>query len=266
LRVGPVNAETKQWLGTPAQDALRLELAESPAAARLLRRCGSLCYPPGLKAGHVERLDQLVKKFPNYDEQLLKDYLYAGRQDIERTIDFLESSSTADDFAARLKWRAEGGEIKIGPKVEDQPKFATKRSEELGVKHGKQFADTGGYTDVGYQNPFEATGGQGIDDVRVKGLDVYKDEVWVIDYKGGIAGRGAVIEGQLELDWVVGNIRKLYLEGGAQGQKWAMDLARALREGRLRGMKIGTVVDRGAVGATTVQKTWTYPPLPLQLY
>jgi hypothetical protein len=261
-KIGAVNAETQSWLGLRKQDALRLELIESPAAARALRKCGSLCFPPGLQPHHVERLERVLKRVGTYDEEMVRNYLYSWRSDIETGINFLEAAQSPRDFAGRIAWRMEKGKIVFGPGPEELTAFKVQRSAELGVTHGKTFSGQMGLNDVGFQNPFEHIGGhgQGFDDIRIKGTDIYKDEVYCIDYKGGIGGQGAVIPGQLDLDWVVKNIRRLYLEGGAQGQKWAIDLAKALREGRLKGIMLGTPVEAGLPGATKVITTWTYPP------
>ncbi len=72
--------------------------------------------------------------------------------------------------------------------------------------------------------------------------------------------RGACLttnsKGQGELDWVVGNIQRLHHEGGPKGQEYARQLARALREGRLKGIAYSTPM----TDVTRVIKAWKYEP------
>jgi hypothetical protein len=120
-----------------------------------------------------------------------------------------------------------------------------------------------GLEGVGFDNPIK--GGrylQGLDDVMKKGPSLDTGEVWVVEYKGGTS---QLSKGQMEFDWIVGNIRRLYTEGGPTGQQWARTLAKALREGRLRGVAYSTPLIGNAPQPTTTLKTWTYPAMSLKL-
>lgn len=95
-----------------------------------------------------------------------------------------------------------------------------------------------------------------------KGPSLDIGDVYVLEYKGGESG---LAKGQMELDWIVGNIRRLYTEGGPAGQQWARTLAKALREGRLKGIAYSTPLVGNAPQPTKTIKTWTYPATPLKL-
>ena len=130
---------------------------------------------------------------------------------------------------------------------------------------GRAQAAKDGLKVTAFESPFKmGSHGQGIDDlaveaaegiegVAVKGPSLETDLVYVLEHKGGEAG---LRKGQMEIDWIVTNIQRLYREGGPEGRKWAGVLAKALEEGRLRGRAYSTEVVKDAAGATTVIKDW----------
>jgi hypothetical protein len=82
--------------------------------------------------------------------------------------------------------------------------------------------------------------------------------VYIVEYKGGPSA--GLLPGQMERAWVVKNIQRLYLEGGTDGRIWAERLAKALGEGRLRGIAYSTKQE-AAIASQTITETighWDY--------
>lgn len=128
---------------------------------------------------------------------------------------------------------------------------------------GRVQANKDGLVGVGFDNPIKrGRYDQGFDDVMKKGPNLDIGEVYVVEYKGG---ESRLAKGQMELDWIIGNIRRLYTEGGPDGQAWARILAKALREGRLKGIAYSTPLIGNAPQPTQTIKTWTYEARNLKL-
>jgi len=179
----------------------------------------------------------------------------------------LEGTKDAASLNAWLKfYNTEGGGAitRVAPKEDPKAIFErTQRAHDHGVKFGKEQAAKENLRDVGFKNPFEKTGafGQGFDDIRKQGgLDTQLDngDVYIVEYKGGEA---SLSPAQGELDWVVKNIQRLYHEGGSEGRAYAQQLARALREGRLKGVAYSTPL----TDVTLTIKTWDYGKVKIKL-
>ncbi|HLT40899.1 MAG TPA: hypothetical protein VK034_31695, partial [Enhygromyxa sp.] len=133
---------------------------------------------------------------------------------------------------------------------------------DMGVKHGQAYAQSsagGNLKPAGFVNPFEHIGshGQGFDDIMGAADDLDKADVFIVEYKGGTA---KLSDGQMELAWVLGNIRRLAVDGGDAGRRWADTLMRAFREGRLKGVAFSTELDGAAVKPTKKIQEWSYKP------
>ncbi|HZF07459.1 MAG TPA: hypothetical protein VFE33_01590 [Thermoanaerobaculia bacterium] len=263
-RLGPVTEETKPVL--EKNDALRGALAESPLAAAVLKKCSSSCFPPNATRAQIERLERYLRALgPGYDEAALRQYLYDRRDLLDSAIAGLEQAKTVgrlNGWLAFYNTEGEGGISRVRP-YEDPAYIAevVRRSHDFGVKYGELQAQSEGMVDVGFENPIQIGGfDQGFDDVLHKGASLDLGDVYVVEYKGGTAG---LKPGQMEYEWVVGNIQRLYAEGGARGQDWARVLAKALREGRLRGIAYSTKISAGSPLPTTTIGTWSYQPTRL---
>jgi len=260
-RLGPVNEETKPLL--EKNDALRGALAESPLAAAVLKKCNSPCFPPNATRAQIERLERYLQKIgPGYDEAALRQYLYDRRDLLDSALSGIEQAKTVGRLNGWLSFYNTEGEAGI-PRVrpyEDPAYIAemVRRAHDFGVKYGKSKAGADGLTGVGFDNPIKIGGyDQGFDDVMHNGPSLDIGEVYIVEYKGGSA---RLAPGQMEFDWVVTNIRRLYNEGGPVGQAWARVLAKALREGRLKGIAYSTPISAGSPLPTTTVGTWTYTP------
>jgi hypothetical protein len=86
----------------------------SPAARRILTRCGSLCIPPGLTDAQCTRIeDFLVRaqrmtgrggtRFGDTHEWLLREHFYGRRADIDQAIDLLERVANLNGLEATLR-------------------------------------------------------------------------------------------------------------------------------------------------------------------
>jgi hypothetical protein len=110
---------------------------------------------------------------------------------------------------------------------------AVEQSYEIGVAEGRRLLEGRGWGQWDqWINPFEFNGryGQGLDDVFVDDVG----RLWVVEYKGGTA---ELSPGQMSLDWVQRNIRRLR----AAGYDHAADpLQAALDAGTLRGVVVYT--------------------------
>src|SRR6185436_15398517 len=240
-RLGPVNAETKPLL--EKNDALRGALAESPLAAAALKKCSSPCFPPNATRAQIERLERYLRAIgPGYDEAALRQYLYDRRDLLDSALSGLEQAKTVGRLNGWLTFYNNEGEAGI-PRVrpyEDPAYIAemVRRAHDIGVKYGEIQAKADGLVDVGFENPIKIGGyDQGFDDVMHTGASLDTGDVYIVEYKGGGA---KLAPGQMSFDWVVTNIRRLYNEGGSVGQDWARVLAKALREGRLKGIAYST--------------------------
>ncbi|HYU35974.1 MAG TPA: DUF4157 domain-containing protein [Thermoanaerobaculia bacterium] len=260
-RLGPVNEETKPLL--EKNDTLREALVESPLAAVVLKKCSSPCYPPNATQAEIQRLERYLRNVgPGYDEAALRKYLYDRRGELTAAISQLEQSKTPADLNAKLAFLNTKGEkgIEKLPARED-PRIRgelVERAHDIGVKYGESQAKADGLIDVGFDNPIQIGGfDQGFDDVMRQGPNLDTGDVYIVEYKGGSA---RLAPGQMEFDWVVGNIRRLYNEGGSAGQSWARALAKALREGRLKGVAYSTPLSGGSPLPTAKVGTWAYKP------
>ena len=266
-RLGRMDADSEVKLRS--DEPLRKALVEQPRAAAALKKCASPCYPPGVTADQVKRLDRLLSRLGetgSYDEAALKKYLYDRRGDLDKAISQIEGVQNAGHLNSYLKFFNEGGEIKrLPPKGDPKILLAEHdRAHDFGVEKGRTQAQAEGKSPAGFTNPFERQGryGQGFDDVMKKGPNVDLGEVFVVEYKGGDA---VLAKGQMELDWIIGNIRRLYTEGGPAGQQWARTLAKALRDGRLKGVAYSTPVKDGQPQPTKTIATWNYPSTNIKL-
>ena len=270
-RLGPMDGESRTRL--EANPELRKALVESEFAMRMLKKCASSCFPEEMTPEQVRRLETLLRRIQymggeSVDEDALKKFLYDRREDLAAAVTTLEGTKDASSLNAWLKFYNTGGEERIKtvkPKESPAAIFErTERAHDHGVKFGKQQAQKDNLRDVGFKNPFETQGafGQGFDDIRKLGglLDsqLANGDIYVAEYKGGEA---RLSEGQGELDWVIKNIRRLYTDDGDEGRVYAQQLARALREGRLKGIAYSTPL----TDVTHTIKTWDYGKVNIKL-
>lgn len=271
---GPISPETEKLL--IGNDALRGALKENSLAAKVLKKCASPCFPENATAEQVRRLEVLlerVAKTGSYDEALLREYLYKRRDllasavaDLETFVTQrrLQSGSAAKDLNAWLGFMTDPAKAVV--KLDDPLVKLARRNlaHDIGVLGGRAQATKDGLAVTRFESPFRmGSHGQGLDDVAAEGIegiaskgpDLDKGLVYVLEHKGGEA---TLRPGQMEIDWIVTNIQRLYREGGADGRRWAGILAKALEEGRLRGRAYSTAVVKDATGATTVIKDWVY--------
>jgi hypothetical protein len=245
-KLGPVDPNTKLLL--ESDDGLRKALVENELAASALKKCTSPCFPK-MDPKQVERLEHILKglkKTGDYDEALLKQFLADNRDNLDEAIHAITGWSSSKDLDAFLRFAAEGDIEKIASKLD--PKLMSemkRRAHDVGVEYGEKQAikdglTKGGVGGVKWENPITAGEfGQGFDDIMVKGGDLDSGLVYIVEYKGGRAG---LSPGQMSLEWVKGNIKKLSLYDGPHGREMAEKLARALKEGRLRGVVYSTPV------------------------
>ncbi|MDQ4136266.1 MAG: hypothetical protein M3158_08795, partial [Pseudomonadota bacterium] len=266
-QLGKMDAESEARLRK--DEALRKTLTEGSLAAAALKKCASPCFPPDIMPEQVARLDRLLSRLAEtggYDQAALKKYLYDRRADLDKAISQIEGVHTGKDLDTWLDFYNRGREVKKLPPKGD-PKLLMEqrdRAHDVGVDRGRAKAKADGLDPIAFKNPFERQGryGQGFDDVMKKGPSQDTGEIWIVEYKGGDA---RLSTGQMELDWVIGNIRRLYLEGGPDGQQWARTLTKALREGRLRGVAYSTPLIGNAPQTTVQVGAWTYKPTNLKL-
>jgi hypothetical protein len=129
------------------------------------------------------------------------------------------------------------------------------RAHDVGEAGGRAAAGKAGLTVSNFKSPFPGKFSQGFDDIALDGKNWDTDIIYILEHKGGPGGK--LDPGQMEIDWVVGNIQRLYREGGADGRMWAQRLQKALDEGRLRGRAYHTP-DVKAPDATDVIRDWNY--------
>jgi regulator of replication initiation timing len=255
---GAMTDETTEML--LKNESLRRSLVENSLAATVLKKCASPCFPPEATALHVERLERFlekIKKTGAYNEEALREFLYKRRGALDSALsDIIGGTNDAAHLNSLLEYFNSGGKITKGV---DRAAIAGKVEQSflIGESGGRAAASSAGLQSVQFENPFRYIGkyGQGFDDVMAKGVNLDKDMIYILEYKGG----GATLDaGQMELQWVVDNIQRLYREGGVEGQKWAQKLAAALSEGRLRGRAYSTPITNGAADATAMIKEWNY--------
>ena len=259
--LGSITSETEEML--VKNEALRKALLKNSLAAQALKKCASPCFPPGATSEQIERLERFlerIKKTGTYDEEALRQYLAKRRVDLDAALnDIINGTNDSTRLNQLLKFFNSDGKVTkgIAPEVIAAQKAL---AHDIGVTYGRIQAGNEGLVSAHFVNPFEHIGshGQGFDDIMLRGKDIERDIVYIIEYKGGKAD---LAPGQMELQWVIDNIKRLYREGGPSGQKWARDLAKALEEGRLRGRGYSTPVDKGAASVTEVLndgKDWIY--------
>ncbi|MGM9474532.1 eCIS core domain-containing protein [Pseudarthrobacter sp. YS3] len=277
LSTGPMSPDTEKLL--MGNDALRGALKENSLAAKVLKKCASPCFPENATAGQVQRLETLLKrvaKTGDYDENLLREYLYKRRELLDSAIYDLgaiantkriQAGTAAKDLNTWLAFITDP--TKAITKLDDPLVKLARRNlaHDIGVLGGRAQAAKDGLKVTAFESPFKmGSHGQGLDDVAVqaaegiegiavKGPSLETDLIYVLEHKGGEAG---LRKGQMEIDWIVTNIQRLYREGGPEGRKWAGTLAKALDEGRLRGRAYSTEVVKDAAGATMVIQDWIY--------
>lgn len=271
--IGPITEETETMLKNNPE--LREALKENSLAAIVLKKCNSPCIPEQATAAQVKELEgllQQIKKTGMYDEEALRTFLYKRRGELDTAIGEvkqfagskrIQGGTASKDLNAWLEFRNSDGVITKGV---DPELIKAKRylAHDIGVEGGRAQAGLDGLSLSGY-DPGIKTGshGQGFDDIAVQGKNWDHDAIYVIlEHKGG---EGKLQTGQMELDWVVGNIQRMYREGGAEGQKWAARLAKALEEGRLKGRAYSTEVVNKAAGVTKNIGDWHYPKTKIKL-
>ena len=94
-QLGRVTPETEQMLDEHPD--LRRALAENPRAARALKLCRSFCFPENANPAQVARLERLFAEMDSAGldviaNQPLREYLYAGRANLDGAIDGLEGA------------------------------------------------------------------------------------------------------------------------------------------------------------------------------
>ena len=264
--LGNVSKETEEML--VKNEPLRHALVENSLAATALKKCASPCFPPGATTKQVERLESFLekmKKTGNYNEDALRKYLYDRRADLDKALDDIIGgtwdSKRLDEMVAFLDTPGKA----VKNITSKEARFAKiSFAHDIGEFGGKVEAGKEGLFSVKFENPFRDIGGfgQGFDDVMAKGYNLDKDLIYILEYKGA----GAKLDpGQMELEWVIKNIQRLYKEGGPEGRAWAQRLSTALSEGRLRGKAYSTPVKDGVAEATEVLKEWFYPKSKVNL-
>ena len=270
---GPISQDTEKLLLDNPE--LREALKENSLAAKVLKKCNvPTCFPEQATAEQVQRLESLlekVKKTGQYDEEALRKFLYKRRGELDKAIHDLDTiastkrlkdGSAAKDLDAWLAYMNSGGTVTKGVDpalIQAQKSLA----HDIGVEGGRVQAGLEGLTVSNFDTPFKmGSHGQGFDDIAIKGHNWDKDLVYILEHKGGEA---KLAPGQMELDWVVGNIQRLYREGGPEGKVWAQRLAKALEEGRLRGKVYTTNVVNGAAGATSIVDLVPYKATKVKL-
>lgn len=206
------------------------------------KRCNTPCFPPNATQEQIARIDRLLKRVSGsgeVDYDLLTRYFHAQREQLSSAINNLENveKSFAKISAERINERTnqylkKGSPTRVVSK-EDVAAQVT-RAYEHGEKQGRVLALREGLNESGFVNPFAHRGGyeQGIDDIRVHGSDLFRDDIYLVEYKGG----GATLKpGQMEPDWAWKNIQRLRNEGGEPGRRWASILEQAAKDGRLKG-------------------------------
>ncbi len=264
--LGKMDAESEAKLRN--DEPLRKALNESPLAAAALKKCASPCYPKNASPEQVAALDKILSRLAKsgpYDEAALKTFLHDNRDDLNTAIARLERVQSGKQLGLYIDYFETFGDIKDLPSrgTPDELRARINRAHDVGVERGRARGKADGLEGVGFANPIkDGSHGQGLDDVMRKGPNLDTGEVYVVEYKGGTS---KLAKGQMELDWIVGNIRRLYTQGGLDGQQWARSLAKALSEGRLRGVAYSTPLVGNAPQPTKTVKTWTYPATPLKL-
>jgi hypothetical protein len=263
--VGPISEDTETML--MKNEALREALKENSLAATVLKKCNTPCFPEQATAKQVQRLEEIlgqIKKTGAYNEDALRTFLYDRRAQLDKAISeintyagskSINSGSASKDLNAWLDFRNSGGKITQGVDpalIQAQKNLA----HDIGVEAGRKQVGLDGLVLSDFDTPFKSgSHGQGFDDIAIQGKNWDKDVIYIIEHKGGEAD---LAPGQMETDWVVGNIQRLYREGGAEGKMWAQRLAKAMEEGRLRGRAYSTPVVSGAAGGTSTIKSWAY--------
>jgi hypothetical protein len=259
---GPISEDTEKLLMENPE--LRQALKQNSLAATVLKKCNTPCFPPEATSEQIRRLEAIlerVRKTGPYNEEALRTFLYNRRgttaslekaiADVDRFAGSksVQKGSAASDLNGFLEFiNNPKNAITNLDSVEEVMKRVT-LAHDVGVAGGRAQAKAEGLAISGFDTPFkQGPFGQGFDDIAIKGSNWDKDLVYIVEHKGGEA---ALAEGQMSTDWVIRNIQRLYREGGPQGKMWAERLAKAMKEGRLRGRAYSTAVEKGAAGTTT---------------
>jgi hypothetical protein len=255
-RLGRMDPGSEQKLRN--DQPLREALAQHPLAAAALKKCASPCFPADLTEQQVKRLSDFLSRIEQaggakVNEAALREYLYARRGNLDNAITNIVGTKKAADLNVWLEFYNRPGKDgqpnapTMLPSKGDPKELQMRRdrAHDIGVSQGRKTATEAGFKSVGFENPFERQGryGQGFDDIMFQGADHDTVTVYIVEYKGGDA---QLAEGQMSLDWVIGNIRRLRNEGGPKGEAQARMLAKALREGRLKGIVLYTPMDGNA--------------------
>jgi hypothetical protein len=260
--------DDKSRLRIEADEQLRTALAESPFAAEAFKKCASPCFPPEMTADQVRRANDVLARLADTGEPdwaRIKTYFHNQRADLDRAIANIAGVGDMPSLNAWLDFYNKPNS-KITPlppkgdpkQVSEQQRFA----HDVGVTHGRQYAvDQLKLTGVGFDNPIKIGGfDQGFDDVMRAGPTLDVGDVYIVEYKGGSA---RLKKGQMELEWVMGNIHRLYTDDGETGKAWARILAKALREGRLKGVVVTTRLDGRIPKPTEATPPSSYPATKL---
>jgi hypothetical protein len=269
---GPISADTEQLLLENPE--LRQALKRNSLAATVLKKCNSPCFPPEATAEQIGRLEKLlerIRKTGPYNEDALRTFLYNRRGTVESLdkaiadVDrfagskSVQKGSASKDLNAFLEFINNPKNVITNLDSVEEVMRRVRIAHDVGVAGGRAQAKAEGLAISSFQTPFQQGAfGQGFDDIAIKGSNWDKDLIYIIEHKGGEAG---LSEGQMSTEWVIGNIQRLYREGGPEGRMWAERLAKAMKEGRLRGRAYSTAVEKGGAGATTALnkgQDWVY--------
>src|SRR5262249_45322370 len=110
---GALNDDTVKLL--QQKPALRHALAENSLAARALKKCNTPCYPPNATPNQIRTLEQhleRVKATGNYNESMLREFLYRNRDTLDEAIGDVIQHQTSQHLDSFL--RAEFNRVRAG--------------------------------------------------------------------------------------------------------------------------------------------------------
>lgn len=269
---GPITDETeKMLLDNPG---LRQALKENSLAATVLKKCSSPCFPKEATAEHVRRLEGILERIQKtgpINEDALRKFLYERRgtaQSLDKAIadvdrfagtKSVQKGSASNDLNGFLDFINNPKNVITNLDSVEEVMKRVALAHDVGVAGGRAQAKAEGLVISNFDTPFkQGAFGQGFDDIAIKGSNWDKDLIYIVEHKGGEA---ALAQGQMSTAWVTQNIQRLYREGGPEGRMWAERLAKALKDGRLRGRAYSTAVEKGGAGATAVLnkgQDWVY--------
>jgi hypothetical protein len=183
-RLGGMDPQSEKRLR--ADEPLRSALADHPLAAGALKKCLSPdCFPPGITAEQVVRLERALSRMQEsggFNQAELKKYLYDRRANLDEAIGKLEGATNGADFDAQVKAFNEGrnlAEAPVGEPAAAEPPKTAPVDLDARIAEAEAELHPAAAKTLEYQARRRAAG-ESLKGGPIKGIWNVKERIWIL--------------------------------------------------------------------------------------